>query len=771
MLKKPDKYFWIANAFIVLSLLVFFSRSLFSNRILASGDFETYPFFVSQNSLPKNHDLPLLDPIDFFIPMFHFDRQMLKMGAPPLWNPYQGCGVPNMANLQSAVFFPLNIFVYAFNWKWGLFFLFFFKLYFIGLFLFLYLREIDISPQVATVFSVAGIFMSFNITVLYDAFSNAAFFFPMSLFAIELTLKQPKQFKGYLILCIGLVLALFGGNPEAVFYGTFVLILYLIVRLFQIYKWDFGDGWLPVLSRLFGISVLGILISAVQLLPFLEYFRLSSAYISRNILELQIRSIPVYILLFSIVPTLTVSNLGILIAHVFNKYQTMATVYPGVSVIVLGIAGIIALHKDKFIKTFILIIILALCMGFYIPYLHDLVIKIPGFNVGRNYYMAIFIAWAFLIIGSKTLHSVIDEQIKLKSIKTASFIALGLIIIFGTFFIARSYPSLPSALKSILSYYLVLSTASAIFIMLLTIWVLKIKNKTWLLIALGIFIYAQTALPMIFIEPAIRPEYFYPKNNIFSLLQHEQETPFRVTALISRTLPIAYPTNINTFYDIEDIRNYDSLGVNWYHSIFSYIHESDALNLTNVKYIIVKSGYDLSNLTNIFQPITEYNSFILYKNLSAFNRAFMIYNYAVADSDQQALDLLHTYSGQLNKVAVVFQKDVESIPPDVSTQGTYKIDFIKYTPGYIRLSCTTSQSGLFFISDTYFPGWHARVDGKKTKVIRADYAFQGLWLTQGTHTIELNYAPASFKYGELLSIIGLLSLIGFYLIVFRKKKL
>ena len=86
------------------------------------------------------------------------------------------------------------------------------------------------------------------------------------------------------------------------------------------------------------------------------------------------------------------------------------------------------------------------------------------------------------------------------------------------------------------------------------------------------------------------------------------------------------------------------------------------------------------------------------------------------------------------------------------------------------MTCNTSQPGLFFISDTYFPGWHARVDGKETKIIRADYAFQGLWLTQGTHTIELNYDPASFKYGALLSIIGILSLIGFYLIAFRKKR-
>jgi hypothetical protein len=475
--------------------------------------------------------------------------------------------------------------------------------------------------------------------------------------------------------------------------------------------------------------------------------------------------------LFNILPTITRSYLGLLIGYVFNQYQTVPIfTYTGISVLSLAFAGIIALNKDSIVKTYIIISIIVFCVGFKIPIIHSIVMHLPGFSMGRNYYILTFIAWALLIIGSKTLDNLIQGKLNIKFIKLAVLIILALIIIFGSLFITRVYPSLLFPIKNILSYYLALSMAAALSIMILTVWILKIKNKTWLLVTLGILIYAQTAVPMIFIEPSIKPAYFFPNNKIFSLLRTTPGAPFRVTALISNTLTIAYPANINTFYEIEDIRNYDSLGVNWYNSIFSYIRESDALNLTNVKYIIVKSGYDLSNLTNIFQPVAEYNGFILYKNLSAFNRAFMIYNYAVANGQQQALDMISTYSGQLNHVAIVFQKDIQSIPLTSSTQGTYTVQFIKYTPGHIKLSCTTSQPGLFFISDTYFPGWHARVDGKKTKIIRADYAFQGLWLTQGTHTIELDYNPASFRYGALLSIVGILSLIGFYFIAFRKRK-
>jgi hypothetical protein len=772
MFNKTDKYFWIANIVIVLSLVLFFSRSLFTNRILAPADFKTYPFFASHITAAEKPERILYDPIVQNIPWFHFDKQMFKTWKLPLWNPYQGCGVPHIANMQSSVFSPLNVFIYVFNWKWGFFFLYFFKLYFIGLFLYLYLREIRISPPVSIVFSVAGMYMSFNLTVLYDAFTNAAFFFPLALWAIELAVKNPKFLKGYLIFCLGLVFALFGGNPELVFYGTFILTAYLLIRLYQEYGLDLQHAYLQVLSRFLGIFIIGTLIASIQLLPFLEYFRLSSAYISRNILGLHISNVPPYILLFSILPPLTFGNIGGVMGYVFYKYETIPIIYPGVSIILFGIAGIIALNKDKIVRVFILTSIIALCLGFNVPIIHDIIMHVPGFSSGRNYYILIFVSWAMVIISSKTLDNFIAGQIKLRSLKIAGIVISGLIIILGVFFIKYTYPSLPYYLQKSLSYYLMRSAAAAIIIIALTLLILRIKNKQFLLIALIIFIYIQTTgWPMLSIEPAIKPEYFYPKNKIFSMLHKEQDTLFRVTSFIGSTQPVAYATNINTFYGIEDIRNYDSLGVNWYNSMFQYLRLSDALNLTNVRYLIEGKDFDLSSLSNNLQPIAEYNGYTLYKNLSVFNRAFMVYNYITADGQQQALDLLSTYSGQLNNVAIVFKKDVQAMPFTTNAQGTYTIDFIKYSPESITIKCTTSQPGLFFISDTYFPGWHATVDGESTKVLRVDYAFQGLWLTQGSHTIELKYAPSSFKYGALLSIIGIISLFGFYIVVFRKKKL
>ncbi len=46
------------------------------------------------------------------------------------------------------------------------------------------------------------------------------------------------------------------------------------------------------------------------------------------------------------------------------------------------------------------------------------------------------------------------------------------------------------------------------------------------------------------------------------------------------------------------------------------------------------------------------------------------------------------------------------------------------------------------------------VDGKLSKILRADYAFRAVILNSGEHTVEFTYNPKSFLYGVLMALIG-----------------
>jgi uncharacterized membrane protein YfhO len=56
----------------------------------------------------------------------------------------------------------------------------------------------------------------------------------------------------------------------------------------------------------------------------------------------------------------------------------------------------------------------------------------------------------------------------------------------------------------------------------------------------------------------------------------------------------------------------------------------------------------------------------------------------------------------------------------------------------------------------YSKGWTAYVNGKKTKLLRANTMFMALPLKAGFYNIELRYFTPGLKVGIILSILGFL---------------
>ncbi|GEM_PF-322768 len=63
--------------------------------------------------------------------------------------------------------------------------------------------------------------------------------------------------------------------------------------------------------------------------------------------------------------------------------------------------------------------------------------------------------------------------------------------------------------------------------------------------------------------------------------------------------------------------------------------------------------------------------------------------------------------------------------------------------------------GVLVVSDAWYPGWDAFVDGVSVPVYPADLAFRGVLLPPGRHTVEMRYEPASFRVGLVVSAAAL----------------
>jgi uncharacterized membrane protein YfhO len=97
--------------------------------------------------------------------------------------------------------------------------------------------------------------------------------------------------------------------------------------------------------------------------------------------------------------------------------------------------------------------------------------------------------------------------------------------------------------------------------------------------------------------------------------------------------------------------------------------------------------------------------------------------------------------------------------PKLKLSGKGTANITNYSSGKISIETNSSGNNLLFLSDSYYPGWQAYVDGRQTQIYRADFAFRAIYVPSGTHRIEFIYSPLSFNLGILGAVLGLLVII------------
>jgi uncharacterized membrane protein YfhO len=64
------------------------------------------------------------------------------------------------------------------------------------------------------------------------------------------------------------------------------------------------------------------------------------------------------------------------------------------------------------------------------------------------------------------------------------------------------------------------------------------------------------------------------------------------------------------------------------------------------------------------------------------------------------------------------------------------------------------------LTDSWFPGWKATVDGKNAPIHRVDYLIRGVSVPAGAHTVEFRYQPLSWRIGWIVSLAALLAIVA-----------
>jgi hypothetical protein len=281
----------------------------------------------------------------------------------------------------------------------------------------------------------------------------------------------------------------------------------------------------------------------------------------------------------------------------------------------------------------------------------------------------------------------------------------------------------------------------------------------------------------------------------FRIFTTEKTTSMDTPILIDDASPLHYLKekhfpSMNLLYRLYGIWGIDVIRLKRVDDLYKAFIGSPSISATNlvdlygVKYVISITPLEenhqfeliyarIEGLQGKKEDLLKENTIKLYKNRKPILRGWLVKDFKVMDSEAM-LSRLTSKDFHPDR-EVLFEEEPRFNPPSRSLEGGEErmekgVGFISESNNKLRLHVEAPENTFLVLNDTYFPGWKAYVNGKKTKIYRADYAFRAIPLNAGTHQVEFIYDPMSFKLGAGVTLLGILGCIGLGWIAQRKRK-
>jgi hypothetical protein len=768
---------FLPHSFLLLVCSVIFWKYLLFKEYLIFGDLRyiTYPLRI-----------------------LHYES--LKSGSLPLWSPYIQMGFPLLAEGQIGTFYPFNLLLSltlspqkANNIGIIL------HIYLSGIFVYIYARTISMgqysSVISALVFMLSGFVISHTqqINILHEIV-----WLPLAFALLEMLLIQGKSFYGFLL---GLVLTIqyLGGQPQISAYTILALSLYLVFNAFLGKKRISLVLPLKRIPILITVFCIGLGVSAIQLLPTLELVQYSVRKVNFSLESAQVGSFsPLYFLNY-LFPFffITVTQEGKVDFWGGSHYLEMFS-YVGILPLILSFIAVYR-GRDRITTFFsiLFMISLLLSLGRYNP-LNALIYYISGLHYfrvpARFLYLSTF---SLSILAGKSLELLFRLDMEslervLRNIVKCIIIIIGIII--SSLLIAQmlllatdglifknKYESFLNQALNLKNYHLLIPLLWLIGAsFLLAYW----KNKgTSRMVKSLIFIFIVTDLSYFSThfysiyqwEDAIIYCRYKPKTVDF--LKRDRGL-YRICSLTNKVIlgqeltnEMLLNPNYNMIHHISNIRSLSPLVLQRHQEMENILSEKSynsnigfspliirhlgLFSLLNVKYILSTTEVQGKGSKLVFKD----GQIRIYQNMRVLPRAFVVFGVKEIEDPIETIKELTSKDFSTGEKYVILEKKVFQHNKYKTVQDTSslkkEVKIIKYTPREVSILAQLSRNGYLVLSDTYYPGWKAYVNGVPTKILRANYLMRAVALPKGTHRVEFFYTPLSFKLGLGITLISL----------------
>lgn|GEM_PF-2394379 len=160
-----------------------------------------------------------------------------------------------------------------------------------------------------------------------------------------------------------------------------------------------------------------------------------------------------------------------------------------------------------------------------------------------------------------------------------------------------------------------------------------------------------------------------------------------------------------------------------------------------------------------YTPVYKYQNISVFQNNTVLPRAFIVHNVVNVPNFDTAIKIMDNGRFNLQKTAIV-----EELPTNLENLINTKEAFVQeqaqakqFSSDSIQVKVSTQAPGLLILTDQYYPGWNAYVNGIQKPIFAVNGIFRGVFLEKGNYIIEFKYEPSSFTVGLILTTTSLLA--------------
>jgi len=768
------------------------------NLLLIASFFAILTILLFKDVIFSDSILSFRDLGRFFYPPREFAFNLLKNGTIPFWNPYILCGNPLIASHQPAVFYPVSLVYLAgdFLRMYNIFIYLHFIL--AGIFMYIFLKGEKFSRMASLVSAVSFTFSGY----MYAAVNVLTFFssgiwLPITLWAVFKYLNEEK-FPYLALSAFFLGMMFLAGEP---------MILYMTMGIIFCY-----GCMIKKLKPIFFIFILFLLLFAFQILPVAELL-IKSDRMRMTYTAASTWSIAPYNFLNLLFPAAT--DIEMALRGYWEKQSWLLDYYLGLFPLIMFPAAVfLAKNKKKGFILSILAVSVILSLGKYTPVYKLLFNWLPGFSFFRYpvkyFYLTTFSFCWLAAMGYDYYEKNVKENVHLKLImKRLLYFALALSL--PLVLLDRYFMESVEFLYKNWAVYIQRSMKDGVaFVPYISLGMFTLRRTLIFVLTFIVFLFfgTQKKIRTFFVSLAVLAlvvadlfsanseinlyepfsefkkatpniEFLMQDKGLFRILSSPQNNyflfnPTRETYKDYKIIgKERLYTNRMMEFGIYDINGYEAVARGRMGDLLSFINhrvkspdDTNLLSALNIKYIASPKKLDLKGYDMVKESLIAN----IYQNKNVLPRAFLSDNAYVERDKFKIFQKFLDKKWDPEKEVILEEEPVgfNSRQPIAESRKPYdRVDIISYKPNEVTIGVLAGSPKFLVLSDSYYPGWRAYIDGNRAKIYEANYVMRAVYIKPGTHEVKFIFVSLSFWIGLAISLISLVILASY--LALRKK--